>query len=150
LSQPFGDGDAIIHGHVADRHEGTDVRRADARMRAGVLVEINQFGGGLDGAEGGLLHARGCACEGQHRAVVVEVGGTVKQFHIADRLNGGGDLVYHFGSPRFGKIGDTFDELGHGIFDFGLTRAIPSYQSGMKYQTSEVLKTSEVWYQLLI
>ena len=41
-------------------------------MRAGVLVEINQFGGGLDGAEGGLLHARGCACKGEHGAVVVE------------------------------------------------------------------------------
>jgi len=78
-------------------------------MRAGVLVEINQFGGGLDGAEGGLLHARGRACKSEHGAVVVEVGGTVEQFDIADRLDGGGDLVYHFGSPRFGEVGDAFD-----------------------------------------
>jgi hypothetical protein len=78
-------------------------------VRARVLVEINQFGGGLDGAEGGLLHARGCACKGQHRAVVVEVGGTVEQFDVADRLDGGGDLVNHFGSPRFRKVGNTFD-----------------------------------------
>jgi hypothetical protein len=53
---------------------------------------------------------------------VVEIGGTVEQFHLADRLDGGGDLVDDFGTPRFGEVGDTFDELsGHGtsIFDLG-------------------------------
>ena len=62
--------------------------------------------------------ANGGAREGEHRAVVVEVGGTVEEFDLVYRLNGGDDLVDHFGSPRFGEVGDTFDELGHGIFDF--------------------------------
>ncbi len=48
-------------------------------MRARVLVEVDQFGGSLDGAEGGFLHSCGRTCKGQHRAVVVEVGGTVEQ-----------------------------------------------------------------------
>jgi hypothetical protein len=77
-------------------------------------VEVNQFGGGLDGAEGGFLHPCGRACKSEHGAVVVEVGGTVEQFDIADRLNGGDDLVDDFRSARFGEVGDTFDEWsGH-------------------------------------
>jgi len=45
---------------------------------------------------------------------VGEVGGTVKQFYLADRLDGGNDLVNDFRPPRFGEVGDTFDELsGH-------------------------------------
>jgi hypothetical protein len=49
---------------------------------------------------------------------VVEVGGAVEQFDVADRLDGGNDLVDDFRSPRFGKIGDTFDEGGrHLIYD---------------------------------
>jgi hypothetical protein len=62
---------------------------------------------------------------------VVEVGGTVEEFDLADRLNGGGDAVYHFGPPRFGEVGDAFDELGHGVswslsqmIVFGRARAI--------------------------
>jgi hypothetical protein len=44
---------------------------------------------------------------------VVKVGGTVKEFDVADRLDGGDDLVNDFGSPRFGKVGDAFDEGSH-------------------------------------
>ena len=85
-------------------------------MLARVRVEVNEFGGGLDGAERGFLHACGRACKGQHRAVVVEVGGTVEEFHLANRLDGGDDLVNDFRSPRFGKVGDTFDEGRHIVF----------------------------------
>jgi hypothetical protein len=35
-------------------------------------------------------------------------------FDFADRLDGGNDLINDFGSPCFGKVGDAFDELGHG------------------------------------
>ena len=87
-------------------------------MRARVLVEVDQFGGGLDGAEGGFLHSFGRTREGEHRAVVVEVGGTVKQTRAVDRGDGGDDLVNDFGAACFGKVGNTFDELGHGTLDF--------------------------------
>ena len=60
---------------------------------------------------------------------MVEVGGTVEQFYFADRSDGGDDLVYHIRSPRFGEVGDTFDELGHGIYDIS-TGSIQVYDFG--------------------
>ena len=119
LAESFGDGDAIIHRRALKRNEGNHIRRADAGMFAGMRVEVNQFGSGLDGEEGGFFHARRRPGEGQHGAVVVEVGGAVEEFYVTDRLDGDGDSVYHFGSARFGKVGDTFDELScHGILRF--------------------------------
>ena len=74
------------------------------------MIEVDQFGGSLDGTEGGFFNTSRCACKGEHRAVVVEIRGTVQHFHFADRLDGGNDLVNDFGSSRFGKVGDAFDE----------------------------------------
>jgi hypothetical protein len=51
---------------------------------------------------------------------VVKVRRTVEQTRTFDGGDGSDDLVYHFGSPRFGKVGDTFDELSHRILDFGI------------------------------
>jgi len=47
---------------------------------------------------------------------VVKVGGAMEEVHIAHRLDGCGDLIYHFWSPGFGKVGNTFDErVRHGV-----------------------------------
>ena len=71
--------------------------------------------------------------EGEHRTVVVEVGGTVEQARAFDGGDGRGDLVDHFGTPRFGKVGDAFDEgsrhkiwvIGHwGLENWRLVRSI--------------------------
>ncbi len=78
-------------------------------MLAGVLVQVDQLGGGLDGAEGSLLHRESRACKGDHGPVVIQVGGAVQDTRTFDGLNGGDDLVDHLGAPRFGKIGDAFD-----------------------------------------
>ena len=112
MTEAFGDGDTIVHADATERNERHNIRGADARMRARVLIEVDQFGGGLDGAEGGFFHTRGRTGKGEHRAVVVEVGGAVEEFDLADRLDGGNDLVNDFRSPRFGKVGDAFDECG--------------------------------------
>ena len=40
----------------------------------------------FDGAEGGFFHASGGPAKVKHRAVVVEVGGTVKQARAFDRV----------------------------------------------------------------
>jgi hypothetical protein len=50
----------------------------------------------------------------------------VKPFYLTDRLNDGGEMVNDFRSPRFGEVGDIFDELRHGvsILDLGLVRSI--------------------------
>jgi len=45
-------------------------------------------------------------------------------------LDGGDDLVNDFGSSRFGKVGDAFDELGHEIFDFGFSIDEVNYKGG--------------------
>ncbi len=46
---------------------------------------------------------------------MVKVGGAVEQFHFADRLNGGNDLVNDLRPSRFGEVGNAFYELGHGV-----------------------------------
>ena len=48
---------------------------------------------------------------------MIEVRRAVEEFYVTDRLDGGDDLVDNFRASRFGKIGDAFDELGHGILD---------------------------------
>jgi hypothetical protein len=40
---------------------------------------------------------------------VVEIRRAVKQLDITNGLDGRDDLVDHFGSSRFGKVGNTFD-----------------------------------------
>ena len=84
-------------------------------MRARVLVEVDQLRRGLDGAEGGLFHRLGRARKGDHRAVVVEVGGTVEQARALHGGDGGHNLVHHLGAAGFGEIRNTFDKLGHGM-----------------------------------
>jgi hypothetical protein len=47
---------------------------------------------------------------------MVEVGGSVEELDVVDGLDGCNDLVDGLRPPRFGKVGDTFDELGrHGL-----------------------------------
>ena len=41
--QPLGDRDTIVHARAIERDKGNDIRRADARMLARVIVEVNQF-----------------------------------------------------------------------------------------------------------
>jgi hypothetical protein len=38
-----------------------------------------------------------------------EIKSDLSQAHAFDGRYGGDDLVYHFGSPRFGKVGNTFN-----------------------------------------
>ncbi len=78
-------------------------------MLACVIIQVNQIGGSLDGAEGSLFHRFRWTRKRKHCAVVIEVRGAVKQARAFDGGDGGGDLVYYFGSPRFGKVRDTFD-----------------------------------------
>jgi hypothetical protein len=52
---------------------------------------------------------------------------SVKEFNLTCRMNGG-DLINDFRSPRFGKIGDAFDELGYSILDIGFTIGEYNYE----------------------
>ena len=42
--QPLRHRDAIFHARAAERDKGNHIRRADARMLARVVVEVDQFG----------------------------------------------------------------------------------------------------------
>jgi hypothetical protein len=83
LTQSLGNGNTLFHACAAERDKGNDIRCADAWMRACVLIEVDQFGSGLDGAESGFFYSGGRPGKGQHGAVVVEVGGAVEQFDFA-------------------------------------------------------------------
>ena len=132
LTKALRDGDAIFHLDIRERDEGHHVGRADARMRARVLVEVDQLGRGLDGAEGGLFHRFGRARKGDHRAVVVEVGGTVEQARAFHGGDGGHDLVYHLGAAGFGEIGDTFNKGSrHGVLSLVVVRLVVFGRAGV-------------------
>ncbi len=75
--------DAFLHAAARDRHKWHHVCGADARVFAPVLVQVDQLRRLRDRAEGGFFNRRGWAAEGQHGAVVVQVGVPVQQ---ADRL----------------------------------------------------------------
>jgi hypothetical protein len=80
----------------------------------GVLVEVDEFRGLLDGLEGGFLDGGGRPGISDDGAVVVAIGRVVKQTDFRHRGDGGQNLLDDFGAAGFGKVRDTFDNLGHG------------------------------------
>ncbi len=86
-------------------------------MLSGVVLQIDQLRRGFDRLEGCFLNRQRRTGKRQHRAVVVEVGRAVEELDVVHGLNGCDDLVDDFRPPRFGKVGDTFDELGRHMFE---------------------------------
>jgi hypothetical protein len=78
-------------------------------MLARVLVQVDELGCRLDGAESRLFHGKGRARKGDHGAVVIQVRRAVQQARALDGFDRSDDLVDHFRTSRFGKVGDTFD-----------------------------------------
>ena len=110
-AQALGELDALFQRDAFDGDEGHHVGRADARVRALVLREVDQRDGLLHRAEGGIGHRGGRTDEGQHAAVVIGIGFAVEQDHLGDGEDGLHDRVNLAGIAAFGEIGDTLDEL---------------------------------------
>src|SRR5205085_8070727 len=103
------DGDTIFQRDAFDGDEGHDVGSADARMRAGVLREINEFGGAADAANGCLSDSVTLADQGDDAAVVVGVHFAVQQKN-AGHFHGGDKRVNLGGIAAFRKIGNALDK----------------------------------------
>ena len=91
---------------------GHDVGRAEARVRALVLVEVDELGCLLDGAERRLGDGALVADEGDDAAVVRRVALHVEQADAVDAAHRGRDLVDHLGPAALAEVGDALDE-GH-------------------------------------
>ena len=104
------DADRRVFG--AQRHERHHVGGAEARVRALVLVQVDQLGGLLDGAERRLGDRTLVADEGHDAAVVRGVALHVEQADAVDAAHGVGDLLDHLGPATLAEVGDALDE-GH-------------------------------------
>ena len=106
--------DAILQRDTFDRDERDHVGRAHARMRAGMLGEVNQLGGLADAADGSLGNVRRIADQGDDAAIMVGVHLAVEQIN-AVHLHGFQDGVDAGLVAAFREVGNTFDECGHKV-----------------------------------
>jgi hypothetical protein len=81
------------------------------------VLQIDQLRRGFDRLEGRFLNRQRRTGKRQYGAVMVEVGRAVEELDVVHGLDGCDDLVYDLRLPRFGKVRDTFDELGGHLFD---------------------------------
>ena len=107
-----GEDDAVLHRRAFERDEGADVGGADARVFAGVVVQVDQLGGLGDPRERRAGRARDRRGEGDHGAVVRRVAGDVEDDGALDRGDRVTDGRNDFGAAAFGEVRDAFDE-GH-------------------------------------
>ena len=76
---------ALLHGHVADRHKRHHIGRAQARVLAGVLVEVDVLGGGGNSLVSGFFHGIRRAHIGENGAVVIHIGVPVEHGYARHR-----------------------------------------------------------------
>ena len=72
-------GHAILKSDAVDGDEGNHVGRAQARVRALVTGEVDEFGGLADAANRRLLNRLALACQRDHAAVVVGIHLAIEQ-----------------------------------------------------------------------
>ena len=111
LAEGAREGDAVVHGGALERNERADVGGADARVFAGVRVEVNELGGLGDATEGGVHGGLGGGDDGHDRPIVRRIAGHIEDsdaLAVGDGVTDGRD---HLGAAAFGEVGDEFDEL---------------------------------------
>ena len=114
----FRERDAVFDRDAFDGNERHYVGRAQARVRAGVAREVDQFGGFADAAKGRFGDGVGLAREGNHAAVVVGVAFAVEQKNAGHFAHGRHDGVDFGGIAAFGEIRNAFDETFHRGYSF--------------------------------
>src|ERR1035438_7258035 len=106
-------GNAILQGNARDWDEGDDVGGADAGVRAGMHVHVDQFEG-LAGTENGRFANRfGVACEGDDAAIVIGVHFPVEDVDIGDAAHGLDNRIDLGGVAAFREIRYAFDQSFH-------------------------------------
>ncbi len=103
--------DAIVKRRAGERHEGQDVGRADARMDAGMLAEIDERGGFTDASHGGFEDDGGLAGEGNDAAVVVGIGIKSENGYAVHMTGDARDGHDYVGVAALREIRHAFDHL---------------------------------------
>ena len=107
--------DALVHGRVAEGHEGHDVDGADARVSPCVLRHVDTLECDLHGRLHGAHHAPGIAGHGVDRATVVGVSRAVEEPRTPVGLDGLGDGIERGLVAAFAEVGHALDEALHGV-----------------------------------
>ena len=106
-----GQGDAIFQSDSFDGDEGNHVRGTHPRVRAGVVVHVDEFESFARAKNGGFADGRGFSSKSDDAAIVVGVHFAIEQVHA--RNFHGIDNGVNFGLvAAFGKIRNAFDQ-GH-------------------------------------
>ncbi len=115
LPERPGERHRLVHGGIAERHEGDDVHGPHARVLARVVLHVDATEGEPDGGLHGVGHGLRLAGEGEHGAVVVGVLGAVEQEDAGHGGDDTGELVDDVLPPAFAEVGHALDEPGHAI-----------------------------------
>jgi hypothetical protein len=110
LAQRVRGAHALLHRRALERHERHDVGRADARVLALVLRQVDQLLGLGDGAERGLAALARRADEGHDGAVVARVQAVVDQLHAAHGADRRPGSARRQRAAPFAEVGDALDE----------------------------------------
>ena len=109
----LGDAHAIVKRHAEDRDKGDDVGRSQPRVRALLMIQINQVSSLANAAQGGLADGLARPGQGDDRAVVVGVHLLVEQVNLRHGEHGL-DNRLHFGFvPAFAEVWNAFDDGLH-------------------------------------
>src|SRR3989442_15320177 len=105
--------DAFVKCHAADGDKRNHVRRADSRMLALVLREINMAQRDCDAAHGGPTDRLGRTHDGDDRPIVIRVHFPPEQIDTADRSDRAHDRVHNFRPSSFAEIRHAFHDFVH-------------------------------------
>ncbi len=113
LAEAAGQVDALLDPRAAERHERDDVDGADARVRAGVLLHVDQLQRAAD-RRGRSAHDRlGTAGEGHDAAVVRLIARVVEHRDAIDLADGSDDLLDDLRAPPFAEVRHALDQAWH-------------------------------------
>jgi len=110
LRQP----DTILHRDSLDGNEGDDVGGADARVHAGVVVQVDQLNRPPHAAESGLGYRLGRPGEGDNEPVMVGVELRIENDDAGRGADRGDNGIDFRGIPALREVGDALDQFsGH-------------------------------------
>ena len=111
IGDALGEAHALLERDALDGDERHHIGRSDARVRALMLGEVDQFDRLFDAADGCVGHCRRRSDERQNAAIVIGVRFAVEEYDIGHRQDGLHDRIHFGGIAPFGKIRDTLDKL---------------------------------------
>ena len=110
----------LLQRDAAHGDEGQHVGGSHAGMGTVVAAHVDDLGGFLRSAEGGLAYGLGTANESDDGAVGGVARVDIKQAHAIYTLDGIGDLTDDGHVAPLAKIRDALDDLVHSIGEMGL------------------------------